>query len=397
LASPLKRSRNFFQGWRAWRRFRSLDKSWRNIVIYSESGQDWHHFSGLVEALTGALDCRICYVSSDPADGGLRFEHPNFIALYMPDGLFLTTFFQFKRCDLCILTVMDLDNLNLRRSVNAVHYLYLFHSMGSTHMVDHANSYDAYDTLFCAGPHQVREIRRREELHGLPAKRLFDYGHPRLETVIAGRTQRAPGHESGQASTILIAPTWGETSIFNFCGERLIEVLLQAGYRVIMRPHYQSLRRSADVIRALKAQFEGRDGFEYIDRMSETDSVLRSDLLISDWSAMALEYALGLEKPVLFIDVPRRIRNPDWQELGIEPMESSIRGKVGTVLAPDNLEQAPEMISQLLQDPCAFSEAMQGLREEVVFRLGHSVPDGAREIARLAQELAEGQLEADEA
>jgi YidC/Oxa1 family membrane protein insertase len=242
----------------------------------------------------------------------------------------------------------------------------------------------------------VREIRRREELHGLAAKNLFDYGHPRLETVIAGREKRGARTESGQAPTILIAPTWGDTSIFNYCGERLIAVLLGAGYRVIMRPHYQSLRRSEDAMRRVREAFEGRDGFEYVDQMAETDSVLRSDLLVSDWSAMALEYALGLEKPVLFIDVPRRIRNPDWQELGIEPMESAIRSKVGAVLSPEDLEQAPETINRLLKDPGNFSETMRELREEVVFRLGHSIPDGAREIARLAQELADKHSERDE-
>jgi hypothetical protein len=396
LASTLNRVRDFFLGRRARKRFQDLDWEWRNIVVYSESGQDWHHFSGLIGELTGPLDRRICYVSSDPKDPGLDFEHDNFMALYIPDGLSLTLFFQFKRCDLCVLTVMDLDNLNLRRSINPVHYLYVFHSMGSTHMVDHANSYDAYDTLFCAGPHQVAEIRRREELHGLPAKILFDFGHPRLEAVVAERQKRGAIQVSPEPPTILIAPTWGDTSIFNTCGEALIEVLLRAGFRVIMRPHYQSLKQSPEVIAALRKRFEGEAGFEYVDRMSETDSILRSNLLVSDWSAMALEYAWGLEKPVLFIDVPRRIRNPHWKELGIEPMESSIRSRVGRVLSPDDLARAPELVRQLLEDPAGFSDSVRGLREEVVFRLGHSIPDGARKIARIADELAHKRAQGDD-
>jgi YidC/Oxa1 family membrane protein insertase len=118
------------------------------------------------------------------------------------------------------------------------------------------------------------------------------------------------------------------------------------------------------------------------------DSVLRSHLLVSDWSAMALEYALGLEKPVLFIDVERRIRNPDWRELGIEPVESSIRARAGAVLDPAELEQAPEMIRRLLDGAEEFRKAMPALREETVFRLGHAIPDGAKEIARLADGLA---------
>ncbi len=387
MAALFRRVARTFDGWRTWRRFRHLDWQWRNIVVYSESGQDWHQFSGLIEQLTGPLRKKVCYVTSDESDPGLQFKHENFVAFFLPDGMFLTIFFQFKQCDLCVLTVMDLNNLNLKRSINPVHYLYVFHSMGSTHMVDHADSFDAYDTLFCAGPHQVAEIRRREQLEGLPAKQIFEYGHPRLEAVIAEQAQETSEQRPGDPVTVLIAPTWGETSIFNHCGQRLIEVLLGAGFRVIMRPHYQSIRQWPEVIDHLHHTFSQHENFEYVDRMSETGSLLRSDILVSDWSAMALEYALGLEKPVLFIDVPRRIRNPDWKKIELEPVESSIRSRAGAVLSPDDLDRAPKLIQQLLASPESFREQMRTLRGETVFRLGNSVPDGAAEIARIADEL----------
>ena len=63
--------------------------------------------------------------------------------------------------------------------------------------------------------------------------------------------------------------------------------------------------------------------------MEESDSLFESDLLICDWSAMAIEYALGLGKPVLFVDVPPRVRNPNYAELGLEPMEMRIRRELG--------------------------------------------------------------------
>ena len=380
-------------GWKGWRQFKKLPWDWRSIVIYSESGQDWHQFSGLVEELNGPLGRKVCYVTSDAQDPGLGRDHPEFRAICIPEGWFLTIFFQVTQADLFVLTMMDLQNLQLKRSLHPVHYLYLFHSMGSTHMVDNENSFDHYETLFCAGPHQVAEIRRREELKGLPAKHLFDYGHPRLEQVIAeGRAYRG-GPSAGGPPTLLVAPTWGDTSIFNTCGGELIGVLLDAGYRVIMRPHYQSKRQTPEVIAAVRDAFAGNPRFEYVDRMGETDSILRSDLLVSDWSAMALEYAWGLEKPVLFIDVPRRIRNPNWQELGIEPIESSIRSEVGEIVSPDALEQAPAAVERLLEHPERFRARMRELRESMVFRLGHSIPDGAAEIARLADERRLARLE----
>jgi YidC/Oxa1 family membrane protein insertase len=161
-------------------------------------------------------------------------------------------------------------------------------------------------------------------------------------------------------------------------------LLLDAGFHVIMRPHYQSCRQWPEVIETLRSAFADHERFEYVGQMGETASILRSNILISDWSAMALEYALGLEKPVLFIDVARRIRNPNWRELGLEPVEASIRSQVGEVLPPDCIHQAPDAIRKLLRKQDQFRTRMRELREEIVYRLGHSIPDGAAEIARLA-------------
>jgi len=383
----------FIPGWKGWRQFKKLPWEWRNIVIYSESGQDWHQFSGLIAQLTDILDRKICYVTSDRSDPGLSHLHENFRAVYIPEGLFLTIFFQVNRSDVFVLTMMDLENLQLKRSLHPVHYVYLFHSMGSTHMVDHENSFDHYDSLFCAGPHQVTEIRKREEIKNLPARHVFDYGHPRLEKVMELGRRYRPEKQELDPPTVLIAPTWGEESIFNRCGKELIDVLLEAGYRVIMRPHYQSNRQTPDVIAAVRDAFSGHERFEYIGRMGETDSILRSDILVSDWSAMALEYAMGLEKPVLFIDVPPRIRNPNWKELGLEPVEVSIRQQLGRVLSPASLDEAPAVIERLLAEPGQFREQVRELREQKVFRLGHSVPDGATEIARLADERLQARQE----
>ena len=129
---------------------------------------------------------------------------------------------------------------------------------------------------------------------------------------------------------MLLAPTWGEQSILHVCGEPLIAALLGAGIRVILRPHYQTTRLAPRLVESLVARFGADPRFRHVDRMEESASLLESDLLISDWSAMAIEYALGLGKPVLFVDVPPRVRNPKYAELGLEPMEMRIRRELGT-------------------------------------------------------------------
>lgn len=353
-------------------------------MFYAESGQDWHHFAPLVLELTGTLGRRVTYVTSDPADPGLLLEHERYLPLCIPQGWWLIIHFQFQRAGVVVLTMMDLDRLQLKRSINPVYYIYVFHSMGSTHMVDHASAYDAYDSLFCVGPHHVRELRRREELAGLPPRHLFAYGYPRLEELLREGRVANPGLERPAEPVVLVAPTWGDDSIFNRCGGELMQSLLDAGMHVIMRPHYQTRRLSPGVLDDLIGRFAQHPRFELVEQMGEKDSLLRSDLLVSDWSAMAIEYALGLEKPVLFIDLPRRIRNPDWRNWDIEPFESAIRSMVGEVLDPADVLRAPQAVQRLLEARGGYAQRIRDLRPEVVFNPQGCVTVGAREIARLA-------------
>ena len=373
-----------WQDWQSYRRFQKLPPRDRSIVFYSESSQDWHHLQPLIDFLVGPLSRTVCHVTSDPSaslppTAGLH-------GFRIRAGAVCTLLFQTLRADVIVLTMLDLGNFHLKRSVHPVHYVYVFHSMGSTHMVDHENSYDHYDTLLCTGPHHVAEIRRREELKGLPPKRLFPYGYPRLERLmeVAAAHTRAPS----DPATVLLAPTWGEQSILHVCGEPLIAALLDAGLRVIMRPHYQTARLAPRVVDRLVVRFGTNPRFRHVGRMEESASLLESDVLVCDWSAMAIEYALGLGKPVLFVDVPPRVRNPKYAELGIEPMEMRIRRDLGSVLPLDRLADAPRRVAELLRGAAEFRRRTAALRDDWVFNVGRSVEAGAREIARIADERA---------
>ena len=384
---------SIFKALSGWRRYRKLSVDWRNIVIYSESGQDWHYFEALITVLNRDLRRQLTYITSDRNDPGLNHKNELFRSVLIPEGFFLTLHFNMQKADVVVLTMMDLDNLQLKRSINPVHYIYLFHSLGSTHMVDHAESYDAYDSLFCVGPHHVAELRKRESTAGLDARNLFHYGHPRLEDLLSASkrfrlTASTDVSDSSTPPVVLIAPTWGEDSILNSCGDELTGLLLDAGYHVILRPHYQTLLKTPEVVDDLKTKYGARNNFEFQDRMAESDTLFRSDILICDWSAMAIEYALGLHKPVLFVDLPRRVRNPDWQSLEIEPLEASFRELAGDIVSPQHLNEVPGKIAHLLQDREAFAQRMDKLCPQLVFNIGSSIEAGAREIVRLADEKA---------
>jgi CDP-Glycerol:Poly(glycerophosphate) glycerophosphotransferase len=375
-----------WQDWQSYCRFKALPPRDRSIVVYSESYQDWHHLQPLIDFLVERLSRPVCHVTSEPAVALPNATRAGLHAFRIRAGVIRTWFFQMLKADVLVLTMLDLANFHLKRSIHSVRYVYVFHSMGSTHLVDHENSYDHYDAILCVGPHHVAEIRRREELKGLLPKHLFAYGYPRLERLVevAAAHARTP---SG-VTTVLLAPTWGEQSILHVCGEALIATLLDADIRVILRPHYQTARLAPQVVQRLIGRFGGNPGFRHVDRMEDSASLLESDLLICDWSGMAIEYALGFGKPVLFIDVPPRIRNPNFAELGIEPMEMRIRRELGSILPLDRLDDAPQYVAELLRAAGEFRKRSAALREQWVFNVGRSVEAGAREIARIADECA---------
>ena len=376
-----------WQDWTSYRRFQKLPPRDRNIVFYSETHQDWHHLQPLIDFLIEKLSRTVCHVTSEQVADLPSHPRAGLHAFRIRSGAMCTWFFQMLKADVMVLTMLDLGNFQLKRSIHPVRYIYVFHSMGSTHMVDHENSYDHYDSLFCTGPHHVAEIRRREEQKGLAPKHLFAYGYPRLERLVefAAAHRRRPS----ETITALLAPTWGEHSILHVCGEPLIATLLGAGLRVILRPHYQTTRLSPRLVQGLITRFGKDPRFQYVDRMDESASLLESDLLICDWSAMAIEYALGLGKPVLFVDVPPRVRNPKYAELGLEPMEMRIRRELGTILPLDRVTDAPQHVAALLRGAAEFRQRSAALREEWTFNFGRSVEVGAREIARIADERRE--------
>ncbi len=295
-------------------------------------------------------------------------------------GLWRIWFCQFLDADVLVTQILDFGNLDLKRPVHPVHVVYMFHSLISTHMADYANSFDNYDTILCAGPHQMREIRRREELHKLPAKQLIPHGYGRLEELLANRREAPPVSDDADIH-VLLAPSWGEETILPVCGDALVDVLMAAGFRLTLRPHYQTRWMTPELIDRIVARHGGNPRFRLVEQMGESDSLYDSHVMITDWSGAGQDYGMGLEKPVLYIDVPAKARNDTWPELGMEPFESYVREKLGALLKPERLAEAPDLIRELVSDPARFRSAVAKLREDSVYNLGSSGAAGALAIA----------------
>jgi hypothetical protein len=372
---------------RVLRPFRELYRFWclgiaeRNIVFYSESGQDYHFFANILSHITEDFGKQVCYLTSDEDDQVFGTDNPKVLPFYIGKGLSRTILFHTVDANVLVLTMLELHNHHLKRSKCDVHYVLVPHSMVSTHMVDRANAFDNYDTICCVGPHHQHEIRRREELFSLQAKNLLPCGYDRFDVLWSER-DAARTEVNAKGTSVLIAPSWGDQGLLESCGKELIENLLVHHFHVVLRPHPQTIRLNPTLIDELLELFGDHERFVYDRDMGATESLLAADAMVSDWSGAALELGLALEKPVLFVDVPPKMKNPDYERLGITPVEMALRDKLGHVVRPEDVHLSAELIEGMMLE--INRPDYDVLRDEVLFNIGNGASVTARGIAAIA-------------
>lgn len=350
--------------------FANLPKEQRQITFYSEGKSYWPHLEGLLSATLGKSNRPVCYISSSLDDPGLMVEHPNLKTFFVGMGFVRDYFFQNLDTNIMVMTMPDLHNFQVKRSRHNVYYVYVQHSLVSLHMVYRHGAFDHYDTICAAGPHHVKEIRAIEAKYNLPRKNVVELGYSRLDSLIetARENHRSTPIEKKTHKTILIAPSWGpEGVIKSGLGKTLVEQLLNLEHEVVLRPHPQTIKFSKTKIDEIRSQHKDNPLFVFEGSVAGQDSLHQSDIMVSDWSGAALEYAFALNKPVIFCDVPRKVNNPNYQDIEIEPLEVSIREEIGVIW--DGVSPVGELIEHCGQKS---KRDLRTLTNQHVFNAGHS-------------------------
>ena len=378
--------KRFLRSWRDARQFHGLPPRDREIVFYSEGADYWVFFESVVDSLVHRHGRTICYLTSDPHDPVLHLTDPKVRAFYIGDGSAMIFLFQGLQAGLMITTMPDLGAFHIKRSRYPVHYAYLHHSAVSTHMIYRKGAFDQFDSILCAGPHHMEETRQWERLNGLPAKQLFAHGYGPLDALLKAAAERPAPPRTGEGGLrVLVAPSWGPDGLLETCGKELIEILLAADHHVTARPHPRTRQLRPQVLEDLGARFGEYSGFKLDEDWSSQEPLLDAHIMISDWSGVAMEFAFGLERPVLFVDVPHKVNNPEYTRLNAVPLEVAIREEIGSVLPVGRLGEAPAVVAALCRDSEAISERARIHRNKWIYNAGKSGIHGAEIIVELAQ------------
>ena len=374
---------SFGEEWDNLKKFNNLSDSKRSIVFYAENKASMNHFRTLIFELTERMNFQICYITSVKDDPIFTSTNKNILSFYIGEGTARTKFFLTLRAKILVMDMPDLDTYHIKRSKEyPVHYIYLFHSMFSIHSYLRKGALDNYDTIFCVGPHQVNEIRATEKLYELKPKKIVNYGFGRLDTLLQEKEEFEKS-DSNMKDLILITPSYGNENLLEKCGIELIDTLLKSNFRVLLRPHFRILRDSKKLIDSIKDKFGKNSNFIFEDGVIPSKYFHNSICMISDWSGISMEYAFTCERSVVFIDVPKKILNPDANDLSLEPIEISLRNKIGHIVSPENIENIPTIIKNFEKDIPDFGQLIKEIRTSIVFNVGNSAPIGAKYIQNL--------------
>ena len=368
------------------RKFESLEQHERSIVFYSEDNFSIINFEPILNELTNNLQRQVCYLTSSPNDPMLNSENKNIKSFFIGDGTIRTKLFLTLKADVLVMTMPDLGTYHIKRSkIYPVHYVYIFHSMVSTFMTYRKGAFDNFDTILCVGKHQIQEIREMEKVYGLKPKNLLEHGYGLLDTLMK-KYSSSSLREKYNEKQILIAPTWGKKALLENHGHEIVKILLDSGYNVIVRPHPMSLIKSKKIINSINEDFKNNPNFKLETDIRSSDSLSSSQFVITDWSGIALEYVFTFERPVLFVDVPKKINNVDFEKISLTPIEVSLRKELGESCSPDQLEKIPEKLDYLYENLESFKKQIVQIRSQTIFNLGKSGEIGAKYIAQIADE-----------
>lgn len=358
----------------------------KHLVFYSESNGFYKYYKDMIEYILKNTNITIHYITSDYNDKIFELEKENshIKAYYIEDRKLITLMMKMDS-DVVAMTMPDLESFHIKRSYlrKDIEYIYIPHGVDSQNLTLRANALDHYDTVFVTGKHQKEEMEEQNKVYNLKNRKIFEFGYPLLDNMI--RDYNSSKHDN-KRKTVLIAPSWQKDNIIDLCLDEILEKLRGKDYKVIVRPHPQHVRHMKEKFDSMKELYKDDDTIEIQTDFSKNDTVFNADILLTDWSSIAYEYAFTTKKPVLFINTPMKVMNPDYKKIDVVPFNVWCRSEIGKELELDELNTIDKVVDDMLKSSSKYEKRISELTNEYVYNLGCSSVEGAKYIIKVIQD-----------
>ena len=354
------------------------------FAFFTDSKRYWTIFKPLCDEMEKRGE-RVLYLTASPDDPMLEEKYEHVKAEFIGEGNRAYARMNMLQADVVLSSTPGLDVYQWKRSKGVKWYVHVLHAANGVTSYRMFGT-DYYDALLLSGEYQIREVRSLEALRRLPAKECVLAGLPHMDAIRARWLEKgpAPAHET----TVLLAPSWGNSSLLHRFGERLIESLLETGYRIILRTHPQSLVSEKELIGRLRKCFPENGRLEWNFDNDNFDALYRSDLLISDYSSVVFDFALIFDRPVIYADVDFDTEPYDAGWLEEEMWILRTLPRIGTRLTAENADRLGELIRESLTSH-AFAEGRKAAMAETWVNPGKSIPVIADYLTEVRRRLTE--------
>ena len=329
------------------------------IVIFSDNKRYWSVF----EPICRELDKRgvnTVYMTMSEDDKALENKYPHIKAEYIGTESKAFMKLNFLNASILLSTTPGLDVYQWKRSKLVDHYVHIPHAASEITLY-RMFGIDYYDSILLSGQYQIDDVRALEKLRGLPEKELVITGIPYMDEM-AKRLKESgdiPKHER----TVLLAPSWGKSAILSVYGGKILDVLINTGYHVIVRPHPQSFTSEKELIEGLMRDYPTNDKFEWNSDTDNFDVLSRSDILISDFSGVIFDFTLVYDKPVIYTDPSFDLSPYDAWWLDRPLWTVSALPRLGCQLTEENMHCLKDVIDTCISDP-KYAVGRKTVKEE---------------------------------
>lgn len=353
-----------------YKRFFSVENM--KIMIYAEGKGYYKYFSAIIKYLLEYADFDIHYITSDPEDPILEDKREHFKTYYISSDQYLIPLFMKLDCDLVFLTTPDLEKYHLKRSRvrKDIEYVYMMHGIGNIYLAYRKGALDHYDTFFLQNKNAELEIRFLENTYGTKRKRLVETGSPLVDMLRA--EYDCQEHAANEIPQVIIAPSWQPDNVIEMFGEKLADMFSAAGFKVIIRPHPQHVRNDAAFFEMLLQRYSDNENVVIQTDFSDNSAMMDSDLMITDWSGVSYEFAFVTRKPVICINTPLKIMNPDFDQNTDIPGLINMRSLIGEVIEPDQIDGIVEKAKEMLAQKDIYKDQIENVYQTYIYGKGKS-------------------------
>ena len=360
------------------------------IVFHSEGSKYFHVFLPVIEELCKRKVPSVL-ITPDANDSAFEFKNDYFRVINPGNEMVTISFMNNIHADLVISTTPHLDIYMWKKSKNVKKYIHLFHSpTGSDFYEKYALSF--YDIIFSVGNFNEKGQKELDNKRNLPQKQYYNIGCTYYDYMLKEYKEYSTNSDG---KTILYAPTWGyERSSFFSCGQEIMKKLLEAGYKVIFRPHPQffvsHIKEYSKFLEEIK-KAPNFNNFSIDTNKTAIISMKKSDLLLTDFSGVLFDYAYLSEKPILLLNVSNAYYGYEAEEMIPLSCEFDIPASktLAHQLTNDEVQEISQTVKKYLTEKSNNTNKIQSFRNENIYNFGSAGEAAALAIIKIHENLLE--------